>query len=101
MIFYRHPNPFKLPRIEFDSTTSEKLLRNQIADEISDGQAVRLARLVNRVGGDRLPAPVTLSTTTVGLPGIYLLICRPMIREYVSKPPPAGNPTPIRMVFPA
>ena len=35
---------------------------------------------------------MTLSTTTVGLPGIYLLICRAMIREYVSKPPPAGKP---------
>jgi len=52
MIFYRHPNPLKLSRIELDSGTAEKLLRNQIADKIPDGQAVRLGRLVNRVGGN-------------------------------------------------
>src|SRR5688572_29509044 len=71
--------------------TAEKLLRDQVADEISDGQTIRLGRLVNRVGSNET-APVRLSTTTVGLPGMYLPKWRPMIREYVSKPPPAGNP---------
>ena len=57
MIFYWHPNPLKLSRIEFDSTTPEKLLGNQIANKISDGQTIRLGRLVNRVGGDETASP--------------------------------------------
>jgi hypothetical protein len=57
MIFYRHPDPLELSRIEFDSTTPEKLLGNQVADEISNGKAVRLGRLVNRVGGDQTARP--------------------------------------------
>src|SRR4029077_20381752 len=57
MIFYWHPNPLKLSRIEFDSTIPEKLLGNQIANKISDGQTIRLGRLVNRVGGDETARP--------------------------------------------
>src|SRR5438445_6859626 len=37
--------------------TAEKLLRDQVADKITDGQTVRLGRFVNRVGGNEAARP--------------------------------------------
>jgi hypothetical protein len=45
MILYRHADPFKFSRIELDSATAEKLLRDQVANKIPNGQTVRLGRL--------------------------------------------------------
>src|SRR5262245_22928411 len=50
MISGRHADPFELAPVELDAGAAKQLLRNQIADEIADGEAVRLGRLVNRVG---------------------------------------------------
>ena len=57
MILDRHADPFKLPRVELDAMTAEKLLRDQVADKITDGQTVRLGRFVNRVGGNEAARP--------------------------------------------
>src|SRR5262245_39724282 len=37
------------------------------------------------------------STWIEGLPGMCLLMCRPIAREWASKPPPAEKPTMMRM----
>src|SRR5262245_54158111 len=48
-----------------------------------------------------LPAPAIFSTWMEGLPGMCLLMCRPIAREWASKPPPAEKPTMMRMVLPS
>ena len=68
---------FEFQRVEFDSRAAKKLLDEDPAVDIADGQTIELSNFENVIGGYQAPAHVMFSTTTLGLPGK----CLPKYRE--------------------
>ncbi len=53
MIADRRADELKLAGVKFDARLAEHLAEEEAADEMADGQAVRLGDFVNMIGGDQ------------------------------------------------